>query len=223
MQVALQASNLGLWEANLATGAMSMAASWCNVTGYSFDEAPTNVEALGNLMHLDDIEPVKQARTQNIAGDASFYQVDYRLRHKAGHWIWITSAGRIVEHDAAGKPLRAVGSIQNISQQRRIQQESTALLSRIEAMIRALADSSGRDGSFSPDAGGTEKPPPLTDRQLQILTMVASGLTSAEIAERLHLALGTVFSHRRDIMEKLGVRGAAELVRYAIRHKLVPV
>jgi two-component system NarL family response regulator len=53
--------------------------------------------------------------------------------------------------------------------------------------------------------------------------MVASGLTSAEIAERLHLALGTVFSHRRDIMEKLGVRGAAELVRYAIRHKLVPV
>lgn len=61
----------------------------------------------------------------------------------------------------------------------------------------------------------------LTSRQREILQLVAEGLTSREIAERLHLSLKTVESHRSNIMERLDIHDLAGLVRFAIESGLV--
>jgi len=50
--------------------------------------------------------------------------------------------------------------------------------------------------------------------------MVAKGLTIAETAGQMHLSPHTVIGHRRNIMHKLGVRSAAEIVKYAYENKL---
>ncbi len=61
----------------------------------------------------------------------------------------------------------------------------------------------------------------LTDREFQVLRLLAQGLTNREIAAELGIRIKTVDSHRRRILKKLGLRNNAELTRFAIRHGLV--
>lgn len=61
----------------------------------------------------------------------------------------------------------------------------------------------------------------LTEREIQVLRLVAEGLNSREIAERLNISAKTVDTHRANIMEKLGVHNTAELIRVAIQKGLV--
>ncbi len=61
----------------------------------------------------------------------------------------------------------------------------------------------------------------LTDRELEVLRLVAQGLTNRQIALNLHISIKTVQSHRANLMEKLNVHDRTELVRYAIRRGLI--
>jgi DNA-binding NarL/FixJ family response regulator len=70
--------------------------------------------------------------------------------------------------------------------------------------------------------GGSPDPiDALTPRQREILQLVAEGLTSKEIAQRLTISYRTVETHRSHLMERLGVRDMAGLVRFAVRAGLV--
>jgi len=62
----------------------------------------------------------------------------------------------------------------------------------------------------------------LSPRELEILTLVAEGHTNQEIADRLSLSIKTVQAHRANVMDKLALRDITHLVRFAIRHGLVP-
>ena len=61
----------------------------------------------------------------------------------------------------------------------------------------------------------------LSPREAEVLTLVARGLMNKEIADRLHIGLTTVISHRRNISAKLGIRSASGLAIYAVMHGLV--
>jgi two-component system response regulator NreC len=61
----------------------------------------------------------------------------------------------------------------------------------------------------------------LTEREREVLTLIAEGLTNQEIAQRLYISVKTVQTHRAHIMEKLNLHDRTELVRYAIRKGLI--
>lgn len=61
----------------------------------------------------------------------------------------------------------------------------------------------------------------LTSREREVLQLVGEGFTNQEIADRLHLSIKTVQSHRAAVMEKLDLRDVTHLVRYAVRRGLV--
>jgi DNA-binding NarL/FixJ family response regulator len=62
----------------------------------------------------------------------------------------------------------------------------------------------------------------LTPREVEVLKLVAEGHTNQEIADQLVLSIKTVQAHRANVMEKLGLNDITHLVRFAIRHKLIP-
>jgi two-component system response regulator NreC len=64
-------------------------------------------------------------------------------------------------------------------------------------------------------------PDDLTEREAEILKLIALGHTNAEIAQQLYLSVRTVESHRAHIQQKLGRSTRAELVRYALDHDLI--
>ena len=83
----------------------------------------------------------------------------------------------------------------------------------VRALIRDYLDRASR-GEQGPED-------PLTPRELEVVKLIAEGLTSEESAEQLSISPKTVDRHRANILEKLGMRNRVELTRYAIRRGLV--
>lgn len=82
------------------------------------------------------------------------------------------------------------------------------------ALGEKLAQAMAGDG----DAPAYDK---LSDREYQIMWLIASGKTVGEVARQLFLSPNTVSTYRTRIFAKLGVKNNSELMRYAIRHQLV--
>jgi len=61
----------------------------------------------------------------------------------------------------------------------------------------------------------------LSDREFEVLRLLVEGLGPTQIGERLHLSVKTVSTHKTRILEKLNLGSTAELVRYALQHKLL--
>jgi two-component system, NarL family, response regulator NreC len=94
----------------------------------------------------------------------------------------------------------------------------------VEAVQRAAAG----DTYLNPRLGArvAAEPPPglpdgLSEREVEVLRMIALGHTNSEIASELYLSVRTVETHRAHIQQKLGLGSRSELVRYALAHKLI--
>jgi DNA-binding NarL/FixJ family response regulator len=66
-------------------------------------------------------------------------------------------------------------------------------------------------------------PNDLTKREYEVLGLVASGKTNKELAEVLFISVKTVETHKTHIMEKLGLKNTTELVKYAIKNKIISI
>ena len=217
LDLALASSDLGMWDLDLVTGQAVTNARWHEIIGYSADEKLSSLAEWEALIHPEDRDSTRLKLDAYISGDTPSLEYEYRIRHKEGHWVWILVRGKIVSRDEDGKPLRIVGTNLDITNQQRVRQDGTDLLQRIEAIIRNAGE---RPGKFSKAAFATHKRnaalPPLSERQIEVLKLVAAGYTSVSIAERLNIKTATVVSHRRDLMYKLDLHSVAELTRYAI-------
>jgi two-component system, NarL family, response regulator NreC len=70
-------------------------------------------------------------------------------------------------------------------------------------------------------AAAEAKADPLSEREHEVLRMLALGHTNQEIAKALYISVRTAETHRAHIMQKLGLASRADLVRYALAHKLI--
>jgi DNA-binding NarL/FixJ family response regulator len=61
----------------------------------------------------------------------------------------------------------------------------------------------------------------LSDREFQVFRMIARGASVSEIARELSLSVKTISTHKTRIMDKMGLANQAELIRYALEHKLL--
>lgn len=103
------------------------------------------------------------------------------------------------------------------------------LVSAIRAVSqgKAFLDPSIADRVIKGYLRQTEVPPEeslydkLSDREKQVLKLIAEGHTSQQIADILFLSIKTVMAHRTNLMEKLGIHNRAELIKYAIRKGLI--
>ena len=96
-------------------------------------------------------------------------------------------------------------------------------------LVEAVRRASVGDSYLNPRLGArlaaepSGPPDGLTERELDVLRMIALGHTNAEIADRLYLSVRTVETHRAHIQQKLSLGSRSELVRYALAHGLVDV
>jgi NarL family two-component system response regulator LiaR len=112
---------------------------------------------------------------------------------------------------AAGYLSKADSTDEVIEGIRKVRRGELALCEKVEAKWRLLEAGRG---------AGTSKLNLLTDREEQILRMMAKGMSRTQIAEALHRSPMTVDNHRKSIMRKLDLRDRVELVRYAIAEGL---
>lgn len=95
-------------------------------------------------------------------------------------------------------------------------------------LVTAVRDAAAGESYLNPRLAArvAAAPPPgppdgLSDREVEILRLVALGFTNVEIASQLYLSIRTVETHRSHIQQKLRMRSRSELVQYALEHGLV--
>ena len=63
----------------------------------------------------------------------------------------------------------------------------------------------------------------LSDREIEVMSLIVQGYINKEIADKLNISLSTVITHRKNIMDKLGLRSVSALTIYAVTHNYVDI
>jgi len=122
--MALDATMAGYWEWNIQTGQLKINARWAAIIGYELDEIDcTTVKLWQERCHPDDLELSNIRLQEHFAGKTDLYELEVRMLHKNGHWIWVLDRGKVFERDGQGHPLRMIGSHQEITDRKHAEEE----------------------------------------------------------------------------------------------------
>jgi diguanylate cyclase (GGDEF)-like protein/PAS domain S-box-containing protein len=139
-QLAMQGSSDGLWDWQLAGGALHLSARWKDMLGYRDDELANDVEAWHALVHPDDLRRFQAAFQQHLAGESPHLEVQYRLLHRDGDYRWLLCRG-LAQRDGNGVAVRVAGSQTDVTR-RAVYDSLTGLANRtllVDRIDRALA------------------------------------------------------------------------------------
>ena len=120
---ALEGARQAVWDWDLVNN-WEFSASWRQMVGHSAQD--TFEQGLGEWrrnVHTDDLPHAQEVMDLVVAGELPAYEVEYRYRHRAGHWIWVHARGIVVSRDANGKPLRMIGTREDITETKVMQEQ----------------------------------------------------------------------------------------------------
>ncbi|WP_108660170.1 EAL domain-containing protein [Acuticoccus kandeliae] len=137
LNFALESSGQGVWDRNFATGASFRSTAWYTMIGYAPGELSDEGEAWVQLVHPDDWHIVEAADRAAFAGSTDDTRSEIRLRHKDGHWIWISNFGRVMERAPDGTPVRMIGTHTDISERKMREEELRTANERVELAVEA--------------------------------------------------------------------------------------
>ena len=135
-QLAMDICQEGVWDWDIATGAVYYSPSYATMLGYGPQELPARVDVWEGLLHPEDSDATVQANRDCIENRCQEFSVEFRMRTKQGQWLWILGRGRAVSRDAGGRALRMVGTHTDISERKRMEE---ALEKRIIALTRPVS------------------------------------------------------------------------------------
>ncbi len=134
----LEATRPGIWENNIADNVLTVNERWAEMLGYTLRELqPMRAETWEALVHPDDLKRADQIRDQHIAGILPYYECDIRMRHKAGHWIWVNTRGRVHKRDAQDRATFMSGTHLDITERVAAQEQVKALNASLEQRVGA--------------------------------------------------------------------------------------
>ena len=116
-------THVGTWEWNVQTGAVECNERCVEMLGYTLAElAPISIETWRSLVHPDDAQLTRDLLAQCFSHELGTYECYVRVRHKDGHWVWVSARGRVMEWAADGKPLRMAGTHHDISERKQAEE-----------------------------------------------------------------------------------------------------
>jgi PAS domain S-box-containing protein len=196
----------GSWELDVASGQVSWSDGLFDLYALSPGEFVPTASATLERVYPDDRERVDNHIRQALRERSSFV-LEYRALRADGRLRTLRDRGEVVV-DEAGVPTRVVGIAHDITDVKLAQealQSTSSDLERRAIELQKLALHTAPEPTPEPRA-------PLTARQLEVLRLVAEGLTSAQIGKRLFLTEATVKWHVKQILTKTASSNRAEAV-----------
>lgn len=135
-RLALDAASNGVWDRNLLTGEVYYGANWQHTLGYEVDPTISDKHTFEDLVHPDDLKKVLAQLQAHIQGKTLRYEVEYRIRNRAGGWQWMLSRGQAVTRDAEGKAQRIVGTVTDITRLKEAEAELKRTQDELEQRVK---------------------------------------------------------------------------------------
>ena len=165
--------------------------AWLEMRGRTLEEEIGNGWIEG--LHRDDRDLCLEAFLKSFSGRQPFHAT-FRMLCASGEYAWVESSGAPC-FGADSTFTGYLGSAVDITER--------------------------KSAIFTPDADAVRVVFSLTERERQVLVLIADGQSTKETAAILGISYKTADSHRSRILEKLGVHETASMVRYAIRSGLI--
>jgi len=139
LQMAVDAAGLALWDWQLPAPQMFLTARWGELVGDIGRDAYWTIAELTARLHPDDAPQLQKAMKALLEGHEQRAVVQHRVRTATG-WMWIETHGMVAEHDAKGKPLRLMGTLADIGERKRIEQDGAQARELAEKASRAKSE-----------------------------------------------------------------------------------
>jgi len=199
-------ARLGSWEWDIPKGTVICSEGFYEIYGVRAEEFES-ISRPGRSMyvHPDDRDRVDEEIDQALETGAPI-DFEYRIIRPDGRVRRLHSRAELIA-DTEGNPLRLTGTAQDV----------TELQAAAEALHQTASDLGRRAAELHrlptrPRGSGEDLAKLLSPRQLEVLTLIAEGLSNSEIASRLYLTESTVKWHVRKILRALGATNRAQAV-----------
>lgn len=139
---ALESAGQGVWDFDTRTDSMFYSRTWRTMRGFGPDEQVNDsTDSWLARVHPDDRERLATAARNQGMGVDGFSTLEYRERHRDGHYIWILSRGGPIERDETGEIIRAVGTDTDISSLKRIEAQLAEEKERLRVTLQSIGES----------------------------------------------------------------------------------
>jgi PAS domain S-box-containing protein len=190
----IQGTNLGTWEWNIPSGRTYYNDRWFSMLGLPQDKE-TSINTWEQLIHPDDLPQATLLLQRHFKGELPFYDVKFRLKHKAGHWVWVHAVGRVTSWNEQGDPELMFGTHTDISAD--MAKEAEILSTR--SWLQAVIDSSSEVAMISTDINGV----------IQLFNTGAERMLGYKAEEVIGLQSPAIF-HDKDEIERRSAQLSSE-------------
>lgn len=210
----IEGAEVGTFELNLATNALRVGGRWAQMLGR--DPAASNVFEFvdfRDLVHPDDQPNIPLPGTALPDPAGGFMELEFRMRHDAGHWVWILSRSRVTERCADGRPIAVAGVHLDVSDRKRLEQENRAS----RAYLTEVMDTSIAALAVLDEAGGITYANLEAERILGLTRPEMRGLAYNDPVWRLErVAGGPLPDDELPFRQAMQTGGAVRDIRFAM-------
>ena len=130
----IQGASLGYWDWNYQTGIHHVSDLWLAILGLNRKDEKRHESDWSSRINADDFQRIMPIIQQHIKTGET-YVVEFRMKHKEGHWVWIQGSGSVIEYDQDNKPLRLCGTHQDISSRKLLEEERDQLINSLQEAL----------------------------------------------------------------------------------------
>ena len=107
----------------MQTGEVIYNQRWAEIIGYTLEElSPITTHTWSDLVHPEDLDRARELMEMHFAFKTDYFEFEYRMKHKDGHWIWILDHGKAVNYTSDGKPLWFYGIHFDITDRKKVEE-----------------------------------------------------------------------------------------------------
>ncbi len=140
LALAIDGSNDGLWDWNMITNDLFLSNRWCEILGYEKSELEQSYHTFTSMIHPEDKNKITTTLSDYIEGIIPKYDIEFRMLHKNGEYIYILARGKIIKDDN-DVPIRMIGTHTDITKRKRLQEDISLFFSNsIELVSISKAD-----------------------------------------------------------------------------------
>ena len=136
LNLVLRGSNDAPWDWNLESNTLYYSPRWWGMLGYVGDEFPSDAGLWERFMHPDDMDRVRHFLEDALMHGPDVYETEFRLKHKAGHYVPVLSRGFILRN-TSGKAVRISGTNTDLTERKRAEER----LRQSEILHRSMIES----------------------------------------------------------------------------------
>jgi PAS domain S-box-containing protein len=140
LRLALDGASDGVWDWNLLTNEIYFSPNWKKILGYEVDELENKFSTWEEYTHPEDVKKSWEQLTKYLNGESDMFKMEFKMKHKNGHWVDIFSRAVAAERGKDGKVTRIVGTHVDISELKKTQENLAIALNESEKKQKEISE-----------------------------------------------------------------------------------